>query len=381
MSEELAVTNARVITPTGRVDGGVQIEDGRITAVGSTVDGTGADTVVDAGGLTVLPGLIDLHGDEIEKHLMPRAGARIDTEMALLSADRESLAAGITTKYHAVSFKHEPASGRTPDLAAELTMAVSAADALLADHRVHIRCEVTQADAVAAAIDHIDRAVVDLVSVMSHIPGKGQFEDVDAFLAYYENSTNHTLEEAHAYIAERTATPMAAIRERVDRVIAHAQAAGIVTASHDDESPDEVERLHAAGVSISEYPITMATAARAHELGMTTVMGAPNLLLGGSQWGNLDSATAIEAGVVDALCVDYHPPSLLAAAFVDTGEPLSRRVARVTANPADAVGLSDRGRLAPGARADLVLVDPDPTPVVARVFVAGEEVYRTRVHR
>jgi alpha-D-ribose 1-methylphosphonate 5-triphosphate diphosphatase len=216
---------------------------------------------------------------------------------------------------------------------------------------------------------------------MSHIPGKGQFRDVEAFLEYYRESTDHTVEEARERIERRDELSMATLRERVDRVLAAASDAGVVTASHDDEDPTEVERLAEAGVDISEYPITLETARRATELGMTTAMGAPNLVRGESQWGNLETREAIEAGVVDALVADYHPMSMLAGAFVDTGEPLADRVRRVTAAPASAAGLDDRGRIEPGARADLVVVDPEPTPSVTRAFVAGDARYRAEGER
>ena len=375
IAQSYCLTNARVVTPDSVLEGGVRIEGDRIAAIGSEVTPERGDDVVDADGQYLLPGLIDLHGDDIEGHLQPRNGARMDTAMALGAADRSNVAAGITTKYHAIAFENDPDEGRTTELAAELTEAIESADSWMADHRIHVRCEVTQDEAVEAAIRDMQRDAVDLVSVMSHVPGKGQFADVEAFKAYYETSDRHTVEEAERFIEERTSMSNDEIRDRVDRVIEQAHEDGVVTASHDDEDPQEVERLHDSGVDIAEYPITLDTAKRANELGMTTVMGAPNLVRGESQWGNLTSMATIEAGVLDVLCVDYHPMSLLAAPFVETGEPLPDRVARVTKNPADAVGLSDRGRIEEGARADIVLVDTAETPTVTRAFVDGQAVY------
>jgi alpha-D-ribose 1-methylphosphonate 5-triphosphate diphosphatase len=374
--QSYCIRNARIVTPDSVIDGAARIEDGEIAAVGPNTTPADGDTVVNAREQYLLPGLIDLHGDDIEGHLQPRNNARVPPAMALATADRSNIAAGITTKYHAIAFENDPEEGRTTELAAELTDAVQTADSLLAQHRIHVRCEVTQQEAVDAAVRDMDRDAVDLVSVMSHIPGKGQFADVEAFKQYYETSDRHTVEEAERFIEERTAMSMETIRDRIDHVIEHARQHSIVTASHDDEEPQEVERLHTAGVDISEYPITLETARRAHDLGMTTVMGAPNLIRGGSQWGNLESRTAIDEGVLDALCADYHPPSLLAAAFVDTGEPLPTRVERVTAAPAEAVGLDDRGRIEVGARADLIVVDRTNTPTVSRAFADGEPVYR-----
>ena len=370
----IVVENARLVTPEAVVEGALRIEGDRITDIGDVE--RRADETVDARGRLVLPGLIDLHGDDIESHLHPRSGARMDTHMALAAADRANLAAGITTKFHAISFEVDPEENRSPELGAEITDAVERADDLMADHRIHARCEVTQERCVEAVEELIAAGDADLVSVMSHIPGKGQFRNEEAFLDYYRNSQKHTIEEAQELIKERGDLELGTIRERVNRVVETAHDHGIPTASHDDEEATEVERLSNVGVDISEYPITLATAKRAHELGMTVTMGAPNLVRGGSQWGNLRTADAIDAGVVDALVADYHPTSLLAAPFVDTGDPLPERVARVTKQPADAVGLTDRGRITEGARADLVVIDENPTPTVTQALVAGTPVYR-----
>jgi len=370
----IVVENARLVTPEAVVEGALRIEGDRIAGIGDVE--RRADETVDARDRLVLPGLIDLHGDDIESHLHPRSGARMDTHMALAAADRANLAAGITTKFHAISFEVDPKENRSPELGAEITDAVERADDLMADHRIHARCEVTQERCVKAVEELIAAGDADLVSVMSHIPGKGQFRNEEAFLDYYRNSQKHTIEEAQELIKERGDLELGTIRERVNRVVETAHDHGIPTASHDDEEATEVERLSNVGVDISEYPITLATAKRAHELGMTVTMGAPNLVRGGSQWGNLRTADAIDAGVVDALVADYHPTSLLAAPFVDTGDPLPERVARVTKQPADAVGLTDRGRITEGARADLVVIDENPTPTVTQALVAGTPVYR-----
>jgi len=370
----IVVENARLVTPEAVVEGALRIEGDRIAGIGDVE--RRADETVDARDRLVLPGLIDLHGDDIESHLHPRSGARMDTHMALAAADRANLAAGITTKFHAISFEVDPKENRSPELGAEITDAVERADDLMADHRIHARCEVTQERCVEAVEELIAAGDADLVSVMSHIPGKGQFRNEEAFLDYYRNSQKHTIEEAQELIKERGDLELGTIRERVNRVVETAHDHGIPTASHDDEEATEVERLSNVGVDISEYPITLATAKRAHELGMTVTMGAPNLVRGGSQWGNLRTADAIDAGVVDALVADYHPTSLLAAPFVDTGDPLPERVARVTKQPADAVGLTDRGRITEGARADLVVIDENPTPTVTQALVAGTPVYR-----
>ncbi|WP_254546764.1 alpha-D-ribose 1-methylphosphonate 5-triphosphate diphosphatase [Halomarina pelagica] len=378
---DVVVEDARVVTPTAAFRGSVAVSDGEIAAVESgRIDADGVARV-DAAGRVLMPGIVDLHGDDIERHLRPRSNARVEVPMALVAADRANVAAGITTKFHAIAFEEAPEKDRSPELASRIVDAVGSTDSLLADHRIHARCEITDDACVDAVEAVLARGAATLVSVMSHVPGKGQFRDVERFRSYYENDANLSGRDADALIEERTNLSEATLSARVDRVVSAARTAGAVVASHDDETPVEVERLRERGVAISEYPITLDAAERARDLGMTTAMGAPNLVRGGSQWGNLSTSDAIAADAADVLLADYHPPSLLAAPFVDTGEPLPVRVARVTAAPADAVGLTDRGRIEAGARADLVLVDPEPTPVVERAFVAGEPVFRAEAAR
>ncbi|QIB74267.1 alpha-D-ribose 1-methylphosphonate 5-triphosphate diphosphatase [Halogeometricum borinquense] len=378
---DIVVEDARVVTPDDVVSGSVAVKDGRIEAVESgSLDGD-ATTRVDAAGRVLMPGIVDLHGDDIEKHLHPRSNAAVEPPMALASADRANISSGITTKFHAIAFEHNPEKDRSPELAMDLVESIRATDSLLADHRIHARCEITDAPCIDAVETVLANDAASLVSVMSHVPGKGQFRDIDRFREYYENDGSLSVEEAEALIEERTSLTEAELSERIDRIVSAAEAADVVVASHDDETVVEVERLNERGIGISEYPITIEAAQRASDLGMFTAMGAPNLVRGGSQWGNLATEEAIDADAVDALLADYHPPSLLAAPFVETGESLSTRVARVTKNPADAVGLTDRGRVEVGARADVVLVEPDPTPVVERAIVAGELVYKAEAPR
>ncbi|TYT62705.1 alpha-D-ribose 1-methylphosphonate 5-triphosphate diphosphatase [Natrialba swarupiae] len=372
----LAIENGRIVTPDAVVEGGIVIEEGRIQVVEEGLE-SAAETRIDAAGRVVMPGIVDLHGDDVENHLFPRSGARMRMPIAVTSVDRSNVAAGITTKFHALSFRENPDKDRSPELAAELIDAIETTETVLGDHRIHARCEISDETAVEAVAEVIDRGVPDLVSVMTHIPGKGQFREIENYLSYHKGRGEDAYERAKRRVEEAGEIDHEYLRDNIDRIVDRAQNAGIPVASHDDESAAEVERIADRGVGISEFPITMGAAKRADELDVTTVMGAPNLVRGESQWGNLGSRAAIDEGLVDVLVADYHPPSMLAAAFVDTGEPLYERVARLTATPADAVGLEDRGRIESGARADLLVVDADPTPVVEWAFVDGSPVYRT----
>ncbi|WP_282352261.1 alpha-D-ribose 1-methylphosphonate 5-triphosphate diphosphatase [Haloferax volcanii] len=378
---DVVVEDARIVTPNEVVRGSVAVDDGRIVAVETGEFDADGDTHIDADGRVLMPGLIDLHGDDIEQHLYPRSNAAVDPPMALASADRANISSGITTKFHAIAFEDNPEKDRSPELAMDLVESIRSNDSLLADHRIHARCEITDAPCIDAVEEVLVNDAASLVSVMSHVPGKGQFRNIEKFREYYENDANLSVEEADELIEERISLTEAELSTRIDRIVTAARDSGVVVASHDDETPVEVERLDDRGIDISEYPITLDAAQRARDLGMFTAMGAPNLVRGGSQWGNLATEEAIEEDVADALLADYHPPSLLAAPFVDTGETLSTRVARVTKNPADAVGLTDRGRVKEGARADLILVDPEPTPVVEHALVDGEPVYKAEAPR
>ncbi|WP_144798047.1 alpha-D-ribose 1-methylphosphonate 5-triphosphate diphosphatase [Halorubrum depositum] len=387
MTELVEIRNGRIVTPHGVVEGGrVVLADRRIAEVGragtepvsgaTTVDADGNATTVDADGNVVMPGLIDLHGDDVEDELYPRSGARVDAREAVIAADRGNVSAGITTKFHAIAFEETPSEDRSIADATALCRALADAGETLGDNRIHARCELSE-ESVGAVESLLEEVPVDLVSVMHHVPDGAQFDE-EEFSDHYVEQRDCTREAAAALAVRRRNTSTRQRAAYADRVAAIARDRSVPLASHDDDSPEAVDRMAAMGASISEFPVTLAAAERAaSEHGIATTMGAPNLVRGGSLWDNLSARDAVDAGVVDALCTDYHPRSLLKAPFVDTGEPLAERVARVTVNPAEAVGLYDRGRLRKGARADVLVVDPDPTPTVERVYVAGREAMRT----
>ncbi|WP_440765509.1 alpha-D-ribose 1-methylphosphonate 5-triphosphate diphosphatase [Natronorubrum sp. DTA7] len=372
-SRTVVLENGRIVTPSAVIGGPLLLEGDRIAGVDRNA--ADADERIDVDGSLVMPGLIDVHGDDIENQLFPR-NSRIDIDLALMATDRATLAAGITTKFHAIAFEDAPEDNRSSALASELVDRIEESS-LLADHRIHARCELTEAESVRGVRSVLEADIVGLVSLMNHVPGTGQFETVEQFKEWYVGSADHTEAEADEIIELRRSVGADELERRIETVVSEAETAGVRVASHDDETAREVDRLADYGVDMSEYPITMDAAERAAERGLWTSMGAPNLVRGGSQWGNLGTAEAIGAGVVDVLCADYHPPSLLKAPFVETGESLPERVRRVTAAPAAAVGLTDRGRIEEDARADVVVVDPEPGPRVECVFVGGEEVSRT----
>jgi len=371
------LAGGRVVTPDGTVDDGTVVLDrDRIDAVDSATPGT---VDVDTTGRVVLPGIVDLHGDDVERHLFPRADDRVPPERAVQICDQANIAAGVTTKCHALAFENAPDENRS--LALTETVADAVTDfrdsgRALTDHRLHLRCELTSTESIGAVCDRLHEDPVALASLVTHVPGEGQFDSAEAYADRYGGSEAVSGDRMTELVRQRRAVPDRTVRARARRVLERATRQQVPIAAHDSADPDTVRQQADAGVSICEFPVDLAAALTANDVGMTTAMGAPNLVRGESIWDNLSTHRAIQSGTVDVLCSDFRPQSLLKSVFVETGEPLADRVARVTAGPADAIGLDDRGRLAPGARADLLVVDPSPEPRVVRAFVGGREVYR-----
>lgn len=356
----------------------VVLEEGRIAGVSRKAEYSGE--TLDAAGRYVLPGLVDLHCDAIEKQLSPRPGVEVPEALAFVEMDRLFAQGGITTGFHALSFMQ--GRGREVERARRLCALISRfSDEGLVRHELHLRCELPQeasVEAVEAALRGFEGGIS---SVMDHTPGQGQFRDLEWFRRYWQEDVGADEAQISAAIAEAGNGGYAVALDRVERIARAAKRGGAILASHDDDTVERVELLAEQGVEISEFPINAATARRARELGLAVCMGAPNALRGVSSGGNLSALEAIEAGLVDALVSDYHPPSMLTAAFkLASGGvlSLSQAVALVTSGPAHAARLSDRGEIKSGSIADLIVVgERAGIPTVTHTIVGGRIVATT----
>lgn len=370
------IENGRIVTPDHVLTrGDVVIDDGTISYVGPETTDDKFENKIDAEDRWVLPGIVDLHGDDLERHFAPRSEAEIDMETALLTCDRENIAAGVTTKFHALAFEYAPEKNRSVETCREAVATLESMDSLLCDARVHARCEISDSQAVRSVREIASNPLLEMISIMRHVPGEGQFDGLDEFKTRYSDGGQADRAAVDGLIEHRRSTDTDDCVSRIEHVLEIAHNRGISTASHDNETIESIEAMYEAGVDICEYPVTLEAAARAADLGMTTAMGAPNLVRGKSLWGNLNASEAIEEDVLDILCSDFHPYSLLNSVFVRTGEALPNRVNRVTAAPAAAVGLHDRGKLRPDNRGDIIIVDGPPQPSVTTAIVDGHEVF------
>lgn len=377
----LYLTGARVVLrDTVLEEAALLIEDDVIAAI-DPESGNGAQNI-DLKGKTLIPGMIDLHCDALEKEVEPRPNVFFPLDFACAQADKRNAAAGVTTVFHAISFANEELGVRNNTFAASLARAVHDWNSHgLIDNRVHCRYEVTDPTAPEVLLELMAADEMHLLSVMDHSPGQGQFKDIAAFRDYLARTYKKSETELDTLVQNKLAQAEGAMT-RIRLLIEAAQRKGIPIASHDDDSQEKVETLHALGVGISEFPINLEAARAARSLGMSTIFGAPNILRGRSQSGSMRALDAVKANVVDCLCADYHPATLIVAVFrlpELAGIGLADAVRLVSANPAGAAGLSDRGEIAIGKRADVVAVaHVNGLAQASCVFSAGKRVYEAR---
>lgn len=376
---ESVLTNARLVLDDQLIDGTLLVRDGRIAAVDE--GRSHAAGAVDCDGDFICPGLIDLHTDALENHFVPRPKVFWpDARAAALAHDGQVVASGITTVFDAISAGgFDQAKMERRDLFTVMLDAVEDGAGLFrADHRIHLRCEMTDPDLMNLAAPALRRPRVALASLMDHTPGARQWRNVESLRGFLLG-LGKTAAEVEAEIETRSARGRAAVAVNFGPLAALLRDTAIVRASHDDTTPEHVALAREAGCTISEFPTTVVAARAAHEAGLATIGGAPNVVRGRSHSNGVAMKDLMAEGVLDALASDYVPASLLQAAValhLKQAVPLWDALALVTRTPARMVGLTDRGRLADGLRADITRFRiAEGTPVVRQVLVTGQRVF------
>ena len=381
MSEK-AITNVNIVTPVEVVEAGtLVIADGRIRAVEPERREAGSD-VLDGGGRWLLPGFVDVHNDGMEQELEPRPRAVFPLAVAFRSMENRLVSHGITTIFHSFSFMDGREEILAPD---KLETAIRDIRHLTTfgaiRHLVHARYEIGEAQHYWRIQHLIKDGLVQLVSFMNHAPGQGQFRRIENFIDYYKRKTGYSRQDLQRLMEERIQKSRSdVVMENVKRLAEDARSMGIPMASHDDDSADKVAEMRELGVTIAEFPVVFDAAVAAASRGMHVVMGAPNVLRGKSNSGNLRAIDAIGAHAAHALCSDYYTPSLLHAVFaLFRGRTLAlpRAAALASLGPARAAGMeAEIGSIEVGKRADLILVgEPGAVPSVNGAWVNGARVY------
>ena len=372
------LTNARVVLENEVVEGTVVIDG---TAIVEVQPGrSGSRGAIDLEGDILMPGIVDVHTDNLERQVQPRSSARWPSRSAMLTHDAQCAVCGVTSVLDALCLGD---LGFDKDRIQTFRDGVRDLDALAgtgllkSEHYLHLRCEMPAVDVMELFEPVADHPLVRMVSLMDHSPGVGQYADLSRYRAM------RAREGLAAEAIERRIGELQAQRARLRdvnrrRLLDRMAGSGVVLASHDDRTEEEIAENHRDGIGISEFPVSMVAAKAARACGMQVIAGAPNIVRGGSHSGNVSAATLVRERAVNGLASDYVPASLVEAAFgcVDkTGITLAQGIAMVTSAPAAMAGLADRGRIAAGLRADLVRVrEFEGMPVVRQVWRAGERV-------
>lgn len=376
--KEAVFTNARIVLADEVITGAIVVRDGRIADISETATHTGEDFDGDF----LIPGLVELHTDHLETHYSPRPGVRWNPVAALQAHDAQIATSGITTVFDCLRLGSDEAGGFARGEMRELADVIEKAQGegrLRAEHFLHLRCEVPCADVLEQFADFEGDPNVRLASLMDHAPGQRQFQTLDQYIFFYKTKRGLEDEAFRAFTERRMEASALYSAKHRDALAERCAANAIVVASHDDATLGHVDEALKHGVRLAEFPTSIEAAKASHEAGLSVLMGAPNVVRGKSHSGNIAARDLAELGLLDVLSSDYVPFSLLHAPFIlaDTVEGLSlpRAIAMVTRTPADAVGLSDRGRIEVGSKADIVRVHRlNDVPINRAVWRDGKRI-------
>jgi alpha-D-ribose 1-methylphosphonate 5-triphosphate diphosphatase len=364
--DRLHIAHGRVLLPAGGIQPiDLSISGGQIDRLDTPALAGGMR--LDASGLLVLPGIVDIHGDAFERQVQPRPGVDFPVDIALADTEQQLLANGITTAFHGITLSWEPGLRSLTQWHKLLT--ALGARAWACDMRVHLRWEAYNLDALEAALGDIAAGRVHLVAFNDHTPSIMKKIADPVAGAKYSDRAGMTLADFRA-LTERIASRAPEVPAALERIGAAARAAGVALASHDDATIATRSEFRARGARICEFPMAEDVGEAARQHGDWVVMGCPNVVRGGSHLGWASAARLAEAGICSVLSSDYYYPAMLRAALILAGRgvlDLPRAWSLISSNPAAAAGLTDRGTITEGARADLVVVDPVSKRAVATI--------------
>lgn len=377
---ETVLANARLVLADEVIAGSVVIRDGLIAEIGQgTAVPAGAE---DLGGDLLMPGLIELHTDNLERHLEPRPKVGWPHTAAILAHDAELAGTGITTVFDALRVgsivsRSKSNYGEYARKLADEIISMRAAGALKISHLLHLRAEICSETLIAELAKFGPGDAIGIVSLMDHTPGQRQFRDITQLRHYMCGKHGFSEAEFDDHVASQKALSAMVAAAHEESAVSAAHRFGAVLASHDDTTAGHVTRSAAHGATFAEFPTTVEAARACHAQGIAVMMGAPNLVRGGSHSGNVAAKTLAEEGLLDIVSSDYVPSALLLAGLMlgDLWGNVPRGIATVTRAPAAATHLTDRGTLAPGLRADLLRVARIGEAALPRgTWVAGRRV-------
>jgi alpha-D-ribose 1-methylphosphonate 5-triphosphate diphosphatase len=356
----IVIRGGQVLTADGLAEADVGIDDGVIAGIASAETAApDGEQVIDARGLFVLPGIVDIHGDAFERQIMPRPKVTFPLDVALHETDRQIVANGITTAFHGLTVSWEPGLRSLEAGTAFVSALAATRPHLTADTRLHIRWETFALDAVDLVESWLGLDFPPVFAFNDHTTGSFKRRTDPVKLRSWAERSGVTEAEYRDLLDEVWARHDD-VSPAIERLAAAARQRGVAMLSHDDASPDVRAGFRDIGCHVAEFPLTWETAETARAADEHVVLGAPNVVRGGSHIGAVVAADAAEAGVCTVLASDYYYPALLVAAFRLVAEgrlPLERAWPLVSANPAQAAGLVDRGEISPGKRADVIVVE------------------------
>ena len=379
MSNDFLIENAIVVTPERQFPGWVAIAEGKIEEIG---EGIAPERGYNFDGDLLIPGLVELHTDNLESHLKPRPKVDWPRRAAIVAYDIQLATAGIRAVFDSLRVGHDADYAPLRDEVVHLLDEIDAArrlGLLRIHHHTHLRCEICAEDCVDSARIVMDGHRVDLISLMDHTPGARQFVSMDAWRTYYGGKSGLNSEKLADLVERKRELFSKNYRNHRESLVALAHRKGIAIASHDDATSSHVDESITDQVSVAEFPTTVEAARLSHEASISVLMGAPNVVRGGSHSGNVAAEALAREGVLDILSSDYVPASLLMGAFeLDRrieGFGLVRALRTVTINAARAAGIADRGAIETGQVADMLRVRVvEGEPWVRETYCKGQRI-------